>query len=133
VRPVLHLPVLPALAVEVHPSGDGSPLIHAAPSVPTHDVCVSDRVAAVIAERLFGHTTQSSTASGTLTVNYGQIVIVVVAALLAVKFLTMGPTRSCGWTPGGGADIGPISPSGCIPTVSDLWLTRRRAGSTNRL
>jgi hypothetical protein len=131
---VLHLPVLPALGVEVHPPGDGSPLIHAGPSVPTHEVCVSDRVAAVIAKRLFGHTSQSSTASGTLTVNCGQIVIVVVAALLAVEIPDNGGRLDlAAGCPAGGAGIGPISPSGRIPTVSDRWLTRRSAGSTNRL
>jgi hypothetical protein len=55
VQPLLRLPPLPALGVEIHPPGDGALRTHASPSVPSQHGCVSDRLAAGVANRFLPH------------------------------------------------------------------------------
>jgi hypothetical protein len=72
VHPLLHLPVLPALGVKTQPPSDGTLRIHAPPPVPAHDVGGLDRVAAMLAERLFIHNLLWFSAKGKATVKGGR-------------------------------------------------------------
>jgi hypothetical protein len=71
---------------KVHPLGDGALPTHATPSVPAHDVLVSDRMAALLAKRPFVHGPQCA--------RYASATVrgVVVAAVITLELLIWAPS-----------------------------------------